>query len=90
MITETKTDTSFPIGQFLFDGYSTRFRLDDNAHGEGILLYVREDIPSKFLLVEENTIEGLFVEINLQNKRTWLIGCSYKPKISSHQISLQY
>ena len=32
MITETKIDASFPIGQFLLNGYSTPFRLDRNAH----------------------------------------------------------
>ena len=69
MISETKTDASFPIGQFLFNGYSTPFRLDRNAHGQGILLYIREDIPSKLLFDEENLIEGSFVEINLQNKK---------------------
>ena len=69
MIPETKIDASFPIGQFLLNSYSTPFRLDRNAHGGGILLYVREDIPSKLLLVEENLIEGFFVEINLRNKK---------------------
>ena len=47
MIYETKIDASFPIGQFFLNGYSTPFRLDRNAYGGGILLYVREDIPSK-------------------------------------------
>ena len=69
MIPETKIDASFPIGQFWLNSYSTPFRLDRNAHGGGILLYVREDIPSKLLLVEENLIEGFFVEINLRNKK---------------------
>ena len=69
MIPETKIDASFPIGQFLLNSYSTPFRLDRNAHGGGILLYVREDIPSKLLLVKENLIEGFFVEINLRNKK---------------------
>ena len=80
MISETKIDASFPIGQFLLNGYSTPFRLDRNAHGGGILLYVREDIPSKLLLVEENLIEGFFVEINLRNKKKWLLSYSYNPK----------
>ena len=70
MISETKIDASFPTGQFLLNGYSTPFSLDRNAHGGGILLYVREDIPSKLLLVEENLIKGFFVEINLQNKKS--------------------
>ena len=64
MISETRIDVSFPIGQFLLNGYITPFRIDRNAHGRGILLYVWEDIPLKLLLVEENPIEGFFVVIN--------------------------
>ena len=66
MISETIIDASFPIGQFLLNGYSTPFRLDRNAHGGGILLYVREDIPSKLLRQEENLVESFFVKINLR------------------------
>ena len=83
MISETKIDGSFPIGQFLLSGYSTPFQLDGNAHGGGILLYVREDIPSNILLVEENLIEGFFLEINLRNKKKWLLSCFYNPKKTS-------
>ena len=72
MISQTKIDANFLIGQFLLSGYSNLFRLDGNAHGGGILLYVRENIPSKLLLVEKNLIEGFFVEINLRNKKS---GC---------------
>ena len=50
MISETKKDTSFTVGQFLLNGYSTPFRLDRNADGGGILLYVREDILQNFYL----------------------------------------
>ena len=46
-ISETKLDERFPIGQFLIDGYRVPFRLDRNENGGGILLYVRDDIPSK-------------------------------------------
>ena len=81
MISETKIDASFPIGQFLLKGYSTPVRLDRNTHGGGILLYIREDIPSKLLLVEENLIEGFFV--NLRNKKEWLLSCSCHPKKTS-------
>ena len=69
MISATKIEASFPIGQFLLSGYSTPFRLDRDGHGGGIILYVREDMPLKLLLVEENPIEGFFVEINLRNKK---------------------
>ena len=83
MIYETKIDASFPIGQFLLNGYSTAFQLDRNAHGGGIILYVRNNIPSKLLLVEENLIAGLFVEIKLRNKKKWLLSFSYNPKKAS-------
>ena len=35
------------------------------------------------LLVEENLIEGFFVEVNLQNKKKWLLSFSYNPKKTS-------
>ena len=87
MISETKIDASFAIGQFLLNGYSTPIRLDRNAHGGGDLLYVREDVPSNLLLVEENLIERFFVEINLQNKKKWLLSCSHNRKKTSNTTS---
>ena len=47
MISETKLDESFPPGQFLLHDYSVPFRCDRNGNDYGILLYVKEDIPSK-------------------------------------------
>ena len=52
-------------------------RLDLNRNGGGILLYIREDIPSKLLTIE-HIIEAFFIEINLREKR-WLISCTYNP-----------
>ena len=49
MISESKLDDSFPHGQFLIDRFHTRFKFDCNKNGEGILFYVREDIPAKTL-----------------------------------------
>ena len=34
MISETKIEASFPLGQFLLEGYSTPFRLDRNIFGK--------------------------------------------------------
>ena len=48
MISETKIDNSFPTMQFHIEGYCI-YRLDRNKYGGGILVYVREDIPSKFI-----------------------------------------
>ena len=45
-----------------------------------ILLYNKEDIPSKMLKFEQvqNNFKGFFVKINLR-KKMWLLSCSYKP-----------
>ena len=54
MISETKLNESFPVGQFLMDGYSVPYRFDRDGNGGGILLYIREDIPSKLLSINRN------------------------------------
>ena len=48
LISETKIDSSFATALFQIEGYAT-YRLDRNANGGGILLYIREDIPSTLL-----------------------------------------
>ena len=90
MISERKLDESFPPVQFLLDGYCDPFRFDRDGNGGGILLYIRDDIPSKLLSINKN-IEGFFVEINLRNKKKWLLSCSYNPtkmQISNHLAEL--
>ena len=49
MISKTKFDSSFPNAQFYMKSYSEPYRLDRNNKGGGIILYVREDIPSKLI-----------------------------------------
>ena len=53
MISETKLDESFPKGHFLMKGFSETYRLDLNSKGGGIMLFIREDIPSKPLSIEK-------------------------------------
>ena len=43
-------DSSFPRAQFHILGYCSSYRLDRNSHEGEILLYIREDIHSKFLV----------------------------------------
>ena len=70
LISETKLDSSFPVNQFLIDGFSPPYWLDRHANGGGIMLYVREDIPSKLLPNNQDSeIENIFVEINLRSKK---------------------
>ena len=84
LVSETKIDSSFPNAQFHIAGY-TMYRRDRNLNGGGILLYIKEDIPSSLLMID-NYFEAFYVEINIR-KRKWLIGCTYNPKsslISTH------
>ena len=83
MISETKPDSSFPNGQFQIHGYSEPYRLDRRGKGGEILVFIREDIPTK-LIDSQMKIEGFFIELNLRRK-SWPLCCSYNPKYS--QIS---
>ena len=91
MISETKIDESLPNGNFIIEGFSTPYRLDRDSKGGGIILYVREDIPSNLIAFEEKPIESLFIEINLRNTKM-LINCSYNPhksEIKKHLTALR-
>ena len=49
VVTETKPDDSFPKAQFLVDGFLEPYRYDRNRKGGGIMIHIRESIPSKLL-----------------------------------------
>ena len=78
VISETKLDESFPEGQFKIPEFATPFRRDRNKFGGGIMVFVREDIPSKLISKETLDIEGIFIELNFRKKK-WLLSCSYNP-----------
>ena len=80
MITETKLDDSFRVSQFVIDGFSTTFRLDQNKNGGGILLFIHSYIVASKLsnYIFPNDIEAFFTEINIKVNK-WLICCSYNP-----------
>ena len=86
VLTETKLDDSFPNSQFLVDGFSEPFRIDRNRSGGGVMIYVRDVIPSKLLTKHffPNDIEGLFVELNFR-KCKWLLLGTYHPPSQSDQ-----
>ena len=78
---------SFSSAQFRLKGFRTPYRLDRNLKGGGLLLYFREDIPSRFLNSDSTcNIETISIEINLR-KMKWLLTCCYNPHkrlITSH------
>ena len=91
MISETKLDSSFPNTQFYVKSYSKPYRLDRNSKRGGIILYAREDIPSK--LINSSCIdhdkEYFLAEINLR-KQKWPIICKYNPHKTMIKGYLEY
>ena len=90
MVSETKVDDSFPIGNFIIHSFSPPYRLGRVSKGGGIMLYIREDIPSNLLATDKEHIESLYVELNLRNEK-YLINCSYNPHktmIKNHLATL--
>ena len=88
LLLEAKPDDSFLIAQSALKGFCQPYRLDRSSNDGRILLYVRDDIPSRLLTdyKTKDNLELLFVEVNIR-KRKWLLGCSYNPhknNISNH------
>ena len=80
IFSETKIDVSYPTAQLIMNGFSDPFRLDRNANGGGLLIYVRNDIPCKQINNHSccDDIEGIFVEVNFR-KSKWLLVGTYHP-----------
>ena len=70
VLTETNLDNYFSLNQFSIDGYK-RYRKDRAQNGGRVMIYIREDIPSRELGAYKfpDEIESIFIEINLKNSR---------------------
>ena len=83
VVPETKVNSIFPTGQFYINVFTNICWLDRNRNGEGVFIYICEDIPSKKL---ENhipsDIRGMFTERNLR-KTEWLLFACYLPPYHS-------
>ena len=78
IITETKLENIFPVSQFHIDGYSKRYKLDRNRNGDGIIIYFREDIPSRMLAKGNlQIISKAYCRTSLQKKSNRLVGGIY-------------
>ena len=62
------------MSQFLVTGLCVPYRLDRNRNGDEIMIFIRDDIPSRLLTrhVFPDDIEGLLIELNFR-KAKWLI-----------------
>ena len=80
VLTETKLDDTFATVQFLVNDFSEPYRLDRNRKRGRVMVYIREDIPSKLLdkHVFPYDMEGLFIELNFR-KCKWLLFGKYHP-----------
>ena len=66
LISETKLDDTLPLCQFILEGFTPPYRLHITESGGGLMLFIREDIPSKLLpnVNPSGNIENIFVKIN--------------------------
>ena len=68
VLTKTKLDDTFPTTQLLVNGFSETTDLTEIERGGGVIVYIREDIPSKLLdkHIFLYDMDGLFVELNFR------------------------
>ena len=52
MISETKLEDTFPQDLYHLKDFSSPYRLDRNSYDGGILVYVRENIPSNLVKLD--------------------------------------
>ena len=82
-ISESKLDTSFPSAQFPAQDYSL-YRQDISSSSDGLLIYVRADLPHrrlKYAEKNEDGFESLCMEVTV-GKTTTVLSCIYKhPKL---------
>ena len=81
VVTETKLDETFPLGQFYVERFTMPYRLDRSRNGGGVMIYVREHIPSKILEKHElpHDIEGIFIELNFIKVKRLLFRTYHPP-----------
>ena len=63
------------------DNFSEPYRFDRNEHGGGVMVYIRDTIPSKILEKHSypNDIECLFRKLNFRKCKLLLCGTYHLP-----------
>ena len=72
------------MSQFMVDGFSMPYRQDRYRNRGGIIVYIRDGIPSKLLMehVFPDDIEDLVVELNFRKNKSFLMGSYQTPSQS--------
>ena len=90
-VAETKIDASFPNSQFYVKGYKMPHRLDVSEFSGGILVYIRDWLPSarlnSFTLPQD--IQIVPIKLNLL-KAKWLTIFIYRPPKQNLSYFLSY
>ena len=96
LLTETKLDEVFLISQFLTDGFSTiqiskPYRFDRKKHGRGVIVYVRDTIPSKIFEKRscQTILNVFFMELSFI-KCKWLLCGTYHPPSQDDEYYFNY
>ena len=79
-LSETKLDDSYPSAQFHVNQFSVH-RHDRNAHGGGLMCYVRETIPHRNrtdIAINEDGIETIVIQVKTADKNMFFLHV-YKP-----------
>ena len=74
VISETELDECFRNRQFKIPGYALSCCLDCYQIDGGIMVFVKEDIPSRVIFLNKS-IESLFIELDFRKKK-WLLCCT--------------
>ena len=84
VITEAKLEDTFLTSQFLVTGFPEPHRLNRNRKRGGIMIFIRDDIPSEMLTkhVFQDDIEVLFIKL-IFRKAKWLLYETYHPPTQS-------
>ena len=66
-VTGTKLDSSFPEGKICIEVFPITYKVGRNGNGWGLMIYVRDDIPSKMLIKHSfsENIKTAFIEVVL-------------------------
>ena len=89
MISQSKLDDTFPLGQFYVEVFTMPYRLDRHRNEGGVIIYVREDIPSKILERHKlpQDVEGMFVKLKCRKSKWMLFGTYYLPSQNHQYLS---
>lgn len=89
-ITETLLTASLLSSFVYIDGYNFE-RKDRNGKGGGVAVYIKEGIDYiRREDLENNNVEGIWLEIIVKHSKSFIVGIIYRPPISSKHISKNF